>query len=320
VQQDRPQPGGDRVGRIDAGGTAAALAAMLGWSAGPLAIRYLALDGHLDAWSQNLWRYSFGLLFLLPVLVFYVRRGRVGARVWRRAIVPGVANVIMQCFWAQGFYYIEAGFASLLCRTTLIWTAAFSLIYFRDERGLVKSRRFWASLVLGLAGVAGVIWGREGFAAIGTLTGILLVLATAVTWAIYTVSARIAFADIDSRVGFSVVAVYTVAGLAVAAALFSQPQKVFGLLEMSGEAWLVVDGSGFVCISLAHILYYAAMRRIGATIPALILSLVPLVVVMLSRILFGERLTTLQTFSGAVLVAGCASAVWAQEHLKRAAP
>ena len=244
--------------------------------------------------------------------------GRVGARVWKRAIIPSVANVVMQCFWAWSFYYIEAGFASLLTRTTLIWTAAFSLIYFADERGLVGSWRFWTGLALCLAGVVGVVTGAADFTATAKLTGIALILATAMTWAMYTVSARIAFAEIDSRVGFPVVAVYTVAGLAVAAAIFSPPQRLFGLLDLGSGAWLVVVGSGFVCISLAHILYYASMRRIGATVPALILSLTPLIVVVLSWILFRERLSGLQLISGAVLIAGCVLAVWAQEHLKRA--
>ena len=302
----------DNVGKVDGFGTAAILAALLCWAVGPLFIRYLS--DYLDAWSQNLWRYTVAMIFWLPFLYLAIRQGRFGPIVWKRAIIPALANIVMQSLWAWSFYFIEPGFASLLARSSLIWTTAFSLLYFHDERGLARSRRFWAGMFISVAGLVMVIVMRQGFTAKATLTGIMLMLSCAAAWALYTVSARIAFKDIDSRIAFSVVSLYTVAGLAVMAVIFGRPSQVFNLTAWPLACIII---SGVLCISLAHTLYYSSIRRIGVTIPAVVLQLHPFAVLFLSMIIFAERLSFWQWIGGIALVAGSVLSIWAQEHLAK---
>ena len=301
-----------KTGRIDALGTMAALAALLSWSSGPLFIRYLR--DYMDAWSQNLWRYSVALVFWLPYVLFALMRGRVHRRVWRVAIVPAIANVAMQSLWALSLYYLEPGFAALLARSSVIWAAVFSMAWFPDERGLLRSKRFWFGMVLCLPGIAGVIVAGEGFTATTHLTGIFLMLAAAALWSFYTVSARSAFAGTDSIVGFSVVCLYTVAGLAVIALIWGKPSDAF---RMPAQPWVCVVFSAIVCMALGHTFYYSSMRRIGAMIPTLILSLLPFVTLVWSMIVFHERLNRWQWASGAVLVISSAMAASAQAHIRR---
>jgi drug/metabolite transporter (DMT)-like permease len=59
------------------------------------------------------------------------------------------------------------------------------------------------------------------------------------------------------------------------------------------------------------------MRRIGATIPALVILAQPFIVLTVSYIVFGESLNGLQLLFGLVLLAGSALAVWAQQQLGR---
>lgn len=303
--------GANRRGQIDGFGTAAILAALLCWSLGPLFIRYLT--GYLDAWSQNLWRYTFAMIFWLPFLLLAVRQGRVRPIVFKRAILPALPNIVMQSFWAWSFYFVEPGFASLLAKSSLIWIAVFSLVYFSDERPLVTSRRFWAGMFMSIAGLLMVIVTKQGFTARASLTGIVLMLSAAMAWALYTVSVRIYLRDIDSRIGFSVVSLYTVAALAVMAVIFGEPAYIFNL-TCKPFAFVII--SGIVSISLAHTLYYSSMKRIGATIPALVLQLQPFVVLAFSMFIFAERLNYWQWIGGVILVAGSALSIWAQRHLK----
>lgn len=300
----------DRRGQIDGFGTAAILAALLCWSLGPIFIRYLT--GYLDAWSQNLWRYTFAMIFWLPFLLLGIRQGRVQPIVFKRAILPAVPNIVMQCFWAWSFYFVEPGFATLLSKSSLIWIAVFSLIYFPDERPLVKSRRFWMAMFVSVAGLLMVILTKQGFATRSSLTGIVLMLSAAFAWALYTISVRICFRDIDSRIGFSVVSLYTVAGLAIMAVIFGRPARLFTLTP---KPWTCVIVSGVVSISLAHTLYYGSMKRIGATIPSLVLQLQPFIVLAFSMMIFAERLTPWQWAGGVILVAGSALSIWAQQHI-----
>lgn len=302
----------DETGKINSPATLACISILVFWSVGPIFIKLLT--GHIDFWTQNLLRYLAACLFWLPFLLYAVKKRQIEKHVWRCAIIPAVANIVMQCFWAGAFYYLDPAFMILLTKSSIIWIAGFSLIFFADERGLVRSRRFWVGMVLCVIGVGGVMFLQEDFGTKKTLTGIVLASTAAFTWGVYTVSAKIAFKNVDSRSGFSVMSIYTVAGLFILAILFG---KTRDCLSMGAWPWAIVVISGVLCISFTHVLYYAAMKRIGATIPSLVLLATPFTVLAVSSVVFSESLRPGQWVFGMVLLAGCGLTIWAQQHLKR---
>jgi drug/metabolite transporter (DMT)-like permease len=300
-----------RTGRLNIAATGACLAALCCWSLGPIFIKYLT--GYTDSWTQNAVRYSVACLFWLPFLVHLMARGGFAASTWRRAVLPALANVVMQSLWAAGFYYIDPAFMTLLTKTSVLWIAGFSLMFFREERPLARSARFWLGFLLSIAGMVGVLYFQEDFAARGTLIGIAIALMEAFMWGVYTIAVRIAFRDSDSRSSFSVMSMYTVVGLWICALLLGKPEQA---LDMDARAWLAVVFSGVTSIALAHVFYYAALRRIGATIPMLVILAQPFVVFGMSSIIFHERLSGIQLLFGVVLLAGSALSIWAQQHLR----
>ncbi|MBL7154329.1 MAG: DMT family transporter [Phycisphaerae bacterium] len=297
--------------RFDGTATLACIGALCFWSLGPNFIEYLT--DHLDAWTQNLLRYSIACLFWLPFLVFSIYAKRLDTRIWRLALLPAAANIIMQSLWAAAFYYIEPALMVLLTKTTIIWIAGFSLMFFPEERVLIRSKRFLAGLGLCVVGVVGVLYFGPGFEAKGTMTGVIIALVCAFMWGMYTVTVRAAFRDIDSRAGFSVISIYTVVGLSIVAAKYG---NVAECLNMGLRPWVVVVASAVMCIALAHVFYYAAIRRIGATIPALVILAQPFAVLAISYVAFGESLNAFQLIFGVMLLIGAALAIWAQQHLK----
>jgi drug/metabolite transporter (DMT)-like permease len=58
------------------------------------------------------------------------------------------------------------------------------------------------------------------------------------------------------------------------------------------------------CITLAHVLYYVAIREIGVALAQSLQLLSPLVALGLSGIIFHERLTPPQLISAAILLIG----------------
>ncbi len=304
-----------KIRKFDITATFACLGTLSFWAVGPIFIKYLT--GYVDSWTQNLLRYSVACLFWLPFLLFAIKRKRIETKVWRKAILPAAANIVMQSLWAGGFYYIGPAFMVLLTKSSIIWVAGFSFVLFADERTLVRSKRFWLGLALSAIGVVGVMYYKEDFAATKTITGIIIALACAFTWAIYTVSAKIAFKDTDSRSGFSVISIYTVAGLCVFALLFGSVEEC---VTMGAWQWACVVISGVTAIALGHVLYYAAIKRIGATIPALVILVQPFIVLAISNIIFGESLNAIQLLFGVVLLTGSALALWAQQHLRQNGP
>jgi drug/metabolite transporter (DMT)-like permease len=306
VDENRNNP------KLDLSATFACVGVLCFWSLGPIFISYLT--GYIDSWTQNLLRYSAACLFWLPFLLVSIKRKQIDARIWRRAILPAAVNIIFQSLWAGAYYYIGPAFMVLLTKTSVIWIAGFSFAFFADERPLVKSKRFWSGMVLSVIGVVGVMYYKVDLAATRTITGIVIALATAFMWGVYTVSVRIAFKDTDSRSGFSVISIYTVAGLCVLAVLFGRPQDC---VTMGLWQWACVVISGVMCIGLGHVLYYAAIKRIGATIPALVILAQPFAVLAISNVVFGESLNVFQLIFGVVLLAGSGLAIWAQQHLRR---
>jgi len=218
----------------------------------------------------------------------------------------------MQSLWAAAFYYIGPAFMVLLTETNIIWIAGFSLIFFPDERALVNSKRFWAGLGLCVLGVAGVLYFKRDFSTVGTMTGVAIALACAFMWGLYTVTVKMAFRDIDSRHGFSVISIYTVLGLGVVAVMFGEIPACLGI---GFWPWAVVVVSAVLNIALAHVLYYTAIKRIGATIPALVILAQPFPVLAISHFVFGESLIMLQLIFGVLLLVGAALAIWSQRDL-----
>ena len=300
-----------RIQKVDFSATFACLGALTFWSLGPIFIKYLT--GYVDSWIQNLLRYSVACLFWLPFLILSVKTKRINHKVWRRAILPATANILMQSLWAAAFYYIGPAFMVLQTKTNIIWIAGFSLIFFPDERALVKSKRFWMGLTLSVVGLIGVMYNEVNLAETRIITGIIIAQAAAFMWGVYTLSVKIAFKDIDSRSGFSVISIYTVAGLAVAALLFGRMETA---VQMGAWQWACIIISGVASIALAHTLYYAAIKRIGATIPALVILAQPFTVLAISYVVFGESMNIFQLLFGVVLLIGSGLAIWAQQHLK----
>jgi len=298
------------VGHPYIGAGTTCLGALLLWSLGPIFIKHLS--GHLDSWTQNALRYSIAFLFWVPYLLLSIRKKRFDTRTLRKAIVPSIANVLLQSCWAATFYYMNPAFAVLLTKTSVLWIVAFSLAFLPQERRLLKRKRLWLCLMLSITGVMGVMWAKEDFSASGSLFGIALALSAAFFWGLYTVSIRIAFRDTNSLLGFSIVSLYTSAGLWLAALCVGQ---IGTCLHIGWRTWTILVLSAATSIALAHVCYYSAIRRLGATIPALVILVQPFLVLLMSRFFFNERMNIYQLAFGIILISGAACAIWAQKEM-----
>ena len=311
--QNNPKP--HKPGKIDLAATFASLGAIIFWAMGPNFIKYLTV--HLDAWTQNMLRYLAACLFWLPYLALTHATGKFDRSVWKKALLPAAVNIIMQSLWAAAFYYLDPAFMSLLVKSSVIMIAAFSFIFFPDERPLITSPRFWLAAALSLTGILGFMLAEPDFGSKTTAIGIIITLVCALMWSLYTIAIKVSFKHIDSRIGFSIMSIYTVAGLCILSFLFGQPADC---LKMPPFPWFCVVFSGVTSIALSHVLYYTAIKRIGATIPSLTTLATPAFVFAISSIAFNERLTTPQILFGLALLAGSALAIYSQQHLKSRTP
>jgi len=285
-------------------GALACIGTLLCWSSAPLFIKYLT--GYLDLWTQNVLRYVAACLFWLPVLLVAAKNGQLPKAVWKRALLPFLPNIFMQNLWTAAFYHIDPGLASLLSMTAFLWAIILSVIFFADERHHLSNRLFWLSIFLSILGLLGVVFFNPAFTIDYTIIGISVTLLYGLLWGIYAISVKVAFRGIDSRIGFSVVSIYTIIVLAILEIFMGHPGKC---LEMPFFGWFAIIVSGITGIALGHVFYYMSLRRLGATTPSLVQLAQPFIVVVFSYFIFGEKLSFIQIVFGVMLVAGSATAI-----------
>lgn len=294
-------------------GTVFCVLSLLCGVSGPIVIKYIA--PYIDFWTQNFLRYAVAVAVLLPfVLLSSERKAVFNGNLWRKALIIAVLNVLMQCCWGAAFYYINPAFITLLAKSSILWTSAISLVFFTDERPLARSLGFWTAFFIAIIGIIGVTVFKQDFSTRASITGILLTLGFAVTWAIYTIAIKVLLKNDDSTTSFAIVSVYTTAALGCLAFAFGKPSQCSSL---SPNAWLLLIFSALTSIAASHSTYYAAIKRIGAAIPPLVILAQPFLVLLVSRVIFNEHLNAPQWIFGLLLVAGAALAIKAQENLKK---
>ena len=80
--------------------------------------------------------------------------------------------------------------------------------------------------------------------------------------------------------------------------------KIDTPLHVNAEVNWILIGSAVLCITLAHVLYYFAIREIGVALSQTLQLLSPLGALALSAWIFNERLSPAQLSCAAVLLFG----------------
>ena len=171
------------------------------------------------------------------------------------------------------------------------------------------------SLALRLEHLAGAFWVGAGitFAGVGliaaangsvgaSLTGTLLALATALTWAFYSVSiAPLMRSYSPLRISALVLAIGW-----VPLALVSFPQVSEQHFDFGWKVWLGFGYSVIGPLFLTNILWFTAIDRVGASRASLFANLQPFFAVVFALLLLSESLTGLEIAGGALIFAGIA--------------
>lgn len=92
-------------------------------------------------------------------------------------------------------------------------------------------------------------------------------------------------------------------------------------LALSQTAWLSIAGVAIFPTVVAVVGFFAGLRLVGSTNAAIISMLEPLITVLLSALLLGERITALQACGGVLLLSGALILqLWGREPGRQAAP
>jgi drug/metabolite transporter (DMT)-like permease len=159
--------------------------------------------------------------------------------------------------------------------------------------------RFWLAAAVSFAGVALVAAGSSGDLS-GSLGGELLAVATAATWAGYSVAITPLMRRYSPlRISAVVIGLTWLALLAI-----GLPQTAGQDFHLGWTVWALFAFAVLGPLVLTNVLWYTALHRVGPSRATLAANLQPFVAAVFALLILSERLTMLQVAGGFAIGAG----------------
>ena len=283
-------------------GYAAVFATVLIWSTPSLFMYYL--NRYYDPWAQNFYRYLVACLAIAPLVVYRAYRGASPFE-WRAVtmcLLPCLPNVVHQVTQVVALFYMGPGVYTIFTRASVIFTALLALAFFPEERRVIRQWQFQVGTLLGLIGAFGVIWFQPGRETEHMkLPGLFIAFTATFCWALYGVLIKRPSAELGPIRSFGLVSLITSMLLLPLTFAFG---NIAAPLHAAVHVNLILIVSAVTCITLAHVLYYVAIREIGVALAQTLQLLCPALALGLSAWIYGERLTHAQLWSATILLLG----------------
>jgi drug/metabolite transporter, DME family len=262
------------------------------WALNLTITRYILQHG-FQPLSYAVVRYGIASALFLAIAALAERTLRIARRdLW----LVGLAALCLYLNQIAFVYALDTTSAStiaLLLGATPAFAALIGLAL-----GLERmSRRFWGASFVSFAGVGLVAAGSGGVDATGT--GILLGVATAATWAGYSV----AIAPLMVRYSASRISAVVLPLGWLAIVLTGGRQAAGQEYDLGWKVWLLLLFATLGPLVLTNVLWFRALHGIGPARATLIANLQPFVAALFALVLLSERMTPLQVVGG-VLIGG----------------
>jgi drug/metabolite transporter (DMT)-like permease len=217
-----------------------------------------------------------------------------------RIVLLGIlGHVVYQLCFIIGIDWTLAGNASLLLATTPVWTMMLSASAGHERPAPLAV----LGVAVTVAGMSLVVMGRGEVVDLGsrTVRGDLLMILAAMLWSFYTVGGRGPVA----RYGALRLTAWTLwVGTPLVVVLGIPSLRATDLRSVTPGAWLGVVYAGVLSISVAYVLWYRGVRRLGNNRTAVYSNLVPVAALLTAWLWLGEVPTPLQGVGAAVVLSG----------------
>ncbi len=273
-------------------GTLAGIAAAVCYGTNPLGALKLYAEGMQ---TNSVLFYRFGLAWVIIAIVMFFRKESL--KVTRQEFTAltglGLLFIVSSLTLYLSFHYMAAGVASTILFTYPVMTAVIMAVFFRE-------RITWAtvvSLALSGAGVVLLYWSDSA----GTLStvGVILVLASALSYALYIILVNRSNLQMSSfKINFYVL-LYCSLGMVVYSLIAGLPLT----LPQNATSWFYVGWLAVVPAIFALVLMVYAAKYVGSTATAILGALEPLTAVLIGIFVFNEPFT-LNLAIGIALILG----------------
>lgn len=246
-------------------------------------------------------RTALGAALIIVILAWRGERLRPPRATWPALLGMGFVGVAFhQGLQAYALTLTTAARTGWLVGLTPVWSALFAAWRLREILSAAKV----VGLAMGLAGALVVITrGRLApeLLALPATQGDLLVLASTLNWAFYSVLGHPTLRRLGPRLA---TAGALVAGLLLLLPAFLWQRAWVDLARLSPTGWAAVAFLGLACSGLGYLFWYAALEHVDAARVAAFLYLEPLVTLVAAMTLLGEAVAPSTVAGGLLLVAG----------------
>jgi drug/metabolite transporter (DMT)-like permease len=211
-------------------------------------------------------------------------------------LVAGAAVAILanQLCFIYAVKTTNASVVGIVLGATPIFAALLGLVLKTES----PTRQFWLGALLSFAGV-GLVAAGSGSKLSGDLGGALLAIATAATWALYSIAITPLMQRYSpSRISTIVLGLGWV-GLLIAGFGQTRDQDY----SLGWRIWVLLVFATLGPLVLTNMLWFRALHRIGVARATLAANLQPFVASIIAFVVLSESMTALQ-FAGGACVAG----------------
>jgi drug/metabolite transporter (DMT)-like permease len=284
-----------------AGYALAALGAIFFSSKG-IIIKFAYAEG-VDAETLLALRMGLSVPIYLAIGLLSVWREGRPAALDMRMVAASLAIGLLGYWFASyadflGLVYISAPFERLILFTYPLFTVLLGAAFFRQPFRL-KALGAFGVAYCGLALVFSKDMRAAGLEA--TSAGTMLVLASAVAFALYQLLAKSRIAAVGPKL-FTCLAMSAAAFGALLQ--FSLTREVGSLGQLSERVWMLAVLLAIVGTVLPSFLLSAALHRISAQANAAIGTVSPIATLVLAALFLGERVTAVDVLGAALVLAG----------------
>ena len=234
----------------------------------------------------------------VPLLLSRERLAEIRANWWPIMLI-GLANSALPfVLFSYAAQSLPAGLSAIFDAIAPLLVAASGWLWLGEQLDAART----SGLVIGLAGVVWLIGGTLGFGHGGASVGWAMAACVGANIC-YTFGAHYSHHRVQSVSPLSVAI-----GSQLAASIMLLPFTIwFWPAKMPhSQAWMAMLGLAAGCTSLAYVLFYRLLARIGSTRSMAVLYLIPVFGVVWGAMFLGEAVTLPMTGGCAVILLGIA--------------
>lgn len=270
---------------------------VLSWGLAFVAIKYLLEVQKISAIGLTALRYVPAAVIVLAImLVFYgpKRMMAVWGKEWLGISLYGLTGVLGYNLALNfGETKIAAGTASLMVGLSPIFTLIASNLALREK---ITARKL-SGIIIAFIGLFAVVrWGTNDPINFNYLWGVLITLGAPLSWAIYTIVGKPLVSREDPNL------------ITMSAILWGSLPLFFfipdNLTQLPAPAWWALAFLTLICTIFGCLVWSWALKHTEAARLGAVVYLIPLVTVISSIFLLGEKITAGLVMGGLILIGG----------------